>query len=105
MSLLTKHILPRVAFIVAQTALGVEVHAVTIGQKNLGLPLSVHPLEMLSEVEISTNVENAARGIYPRELAAFEGGLFFGWDSPAADPRSYDETGWPKCFNREKVAA
>lgn len=28
------------------------------------------------------------------QQAAMEGGVIYGWDTPAADPRNYDESGY-----------
>lgn len=108
MSLLSKHLLPRMAFIVVESVNAIAVHPVTIGQSGLGPPLSVIDKSnvLLAQHSITqTEIENIARGIGRQQLAAFEGGVMFGWDSPAADPRSYDENGDALAFQRQQKAA
>lgn len=39
------------------------------------------------------NEQNEALGLAIEQVSAMENGVVFGWDTPAADPRNYDENG------------
>ena len=57
---------------------------------------------MLSEMKIDgksnrevADIANAAVGITKAQEAAMLAGSMFGWQTPAADPKNYDEHGQP----------
>ena len=38
--------------------------------------------------------QNKTLKVTKAQQAAMEGGVIYGWDTPAADPRNYDESGY-----------
>ena len=40
-----------------------------------------------------TKLLNAQNGVSPKQAEAMKAGSIFGWDTPAADPKNYDDKG------------
>lgn len=53
------------------------------------------PTSQLTDGQEAADRYNAAFGVTKAQAAAMKAGSMFGWDTPAADPKNYDEQGQP----------
>ena len=79
-----------------------EIITVTKGEKGY-TPTGQYPQEGVSPKEAVAALNDAA-GITRAQEAAMVAGSMFGWDTPAADPKSYDAKGVPIKNHRERDA-
>ena len=79
-----------------------EIITVTKGEKGY-TPTGQYPQEGVSPKEAAAALNDAA-GITRAQEAAMVAGSMFGWDTPAADPKSYDAKGVPIKNHRERDA-
>ena len=79
-----------------------EMIVITKGQQGYS-PTGIFPQDVSPGEGVTA--ANAANGVTKAQEAAMVAGSMFGWETPAADPRNYDENGVPvKNHNREKDA-
>ena len=60
------------------------------------IPTADYPDSSYEKNTVIVNEGNRALGVTKAHAAAMLAGSMFGWNVPAADPRNYDENGYPK---------
>ena len=95
-----RHSLPEKCFSALEST--GEIITVTKGEKGY-TPTGQYPQEGVSPKEAAAALNDAA-GITRAQEAAMVAGSMFGWDTPAADPKSYDAKGVPIKNHRERDA-
>lgn len=79
-----------------------EIIVITKGEKGYS-PTGIYPQDDSPKEGVAAL--NASNGVTKAQEAAMVAGSMFGWDTPAADPRNYDENGLScKKHSREKDA-
>ena len=79
-----------------------EIIVITKGEKGYS-PTGIYPQDASPKEDVAAL--NASNGVTKAQEAAMVAGSMFGWDTPAADPRNYDENGLScKKHSREKDA-
>lgn len=69
-----------------------EMIVITKGEKGY-TPMGIFPQDTSPREGVTA--ANAANGVTKAQEAAMVAGSMFGWDTPAADPKNYDEQGVP----------
>jgi len=69
-----------------------EMIVITKGEKGYS-PTGIYPQDASPKEGVAAL--NASNGVTRAQEAAMVAGSMFGWDTPAADPKNYDEQGAP----------